>query len=68
MDVGEFVQKESIKIFITSSDRFDAVVREKGVKMAVVSSLGELEDLGSVKKNKRIKGGYGSGKGPRERL
>lgn len=30
--------------------------------MTVVSSLGDLEDLGSVKENKRIRGGSGSGK------
>lgn len=46
MDVGDFVKKESMKIFITTGDRFDAVVREKGVKMAVVSSLGDLGDFG----------------------
>lgn len=44
------------------------MIRERGVKMAVVSSLGELENLGSVKENKRIEGGYGSGKDPRERI
>ena len=52
MDVEDIVKKESMKIFITSSERFDAVVRQKGVKMAVVSSLGDLEALGSVKGNK----------------
>lgn len=46
------------------------MVREKGVKMAVVSSLGELENLGSVKENKRNGGEMrnGSGKDPRERI
>lgn len=32
------------------------------MKMTVVSSLGDLEDLGSVKEYKRIRGGSGSGK------
>ena len=32
------------------------------MKMTVVSSLGDLEDLGSVKENKRIGGGSDSGK------
>ena len=36
--------------------------------MAVVSSLGEPENLGLVKENKRIEGGYGSRKDPRERI
>lgn len=58
MDVGDVVKKESMKILIPSSERFDAVVGGKGVKIAVVSSLGDLETLGSVKENKRIRGGY----------
>lgn len=49
MDVGDVVKKESMKILIPSSERFDAVVGEKGVKMAVVSSLGDLETLGLLK-------------------
>lgn len=48
VDVGDFGKKESMKVFIASSHGFDAVVREKGVKMAVVSSPGNLETLGSV--------------------
>lgn len=36
--------------------------------MAVVSSLGKLENLGSVKENERLWGGYGSRKDPRERM
>ena len=56
----DIVKKESMEIFITTSERFDAVVRQKGAKMAVVSSLGDLEALGSVKENERIRGGYGS--------
>jgi len=68
VDVEDIVKKESMKIFITSSERFDAVVRQKGVKMAVVSSLGDLEALGSVKGNKRIRGGYGSWQEPRRRI
>lgn len=43
-------------------------MREKGIKMAVVSSLGKLENWGSVKENERLWGGYGSGKDPRERM
>lgn len=57
VDVGDFGKKESMKVFIASSHGFDAVVREKGVKMAVVSSPGNLETLGSVKEMKRIGGG-----------
>ena len=53
----DIVKKESMEIFITTSERFDAVVRQKGAKMAVVSSLGDLEALGSVKENERIRGG-----------
>ena len=36
--------------------------------MAVVSSLGDLEALGSVKENKRIREGYGSWQEPRGRI
>ena len=48
--VWETVQKKSIKILITKSDRFDAAVREKGVKMAVISSPGELRIWGQLRK------------------
>lgn len=43
------------------------MVREKGVKMAVVSSLGELENLGSVKENERIRGRIWCREGPKRK-
>lgn len=48
-------QKESIEIITMQSDRFHSVVREERIKMAVVARLGDLEDLGPVNKNKRIR-------------
>lgn len=44
------VEKRSIKIFIIESDRFDAVVREGEVKVAVVSCLGDVENWDQLKK------------------
>lgn len=46
------VEKRSIKIFIIESDRFDAVVREGGVEVAVASRLGDLEKWDQMKKNR----------------